>query len=108
MKKDIDQSIRNSLQRTYINFKAWARDNDIYHKLVPLNPKIYGFVYYSSFQNYFIIINQNLNLELQKEVFCHEVEHIMNDMPETGYIIGLNMQYNKMEKGKHKTCKNLL
>ena len=89
---------RTALQRTYINYQAWARENNIYYNSLSLKPKIYGFVYLSSFDNYFIIINKNLTNELQKEVFCHEVEHIIYDMPKKGYIIGLNMQYSSLEK----------
>ena len=89
---------RTALQRTYINYQTWARDNNIYHNLLSLKPKIYGFVYLSSFGNYYIIINKNITKELQKEVFCHEVEHIIYDMPNQGYIIGLDMQYSSLEK----------
>ena len=45
-----------------------------------------------------MIINQNLTLELQKKVYLHEVKHIIYDMPEAGYVIGMNMQYSQMEK----------
>lgn len=89
---------RTALQQTYINYIDWARDNNIYQKILPLNPGIYGFVYLSSFQNYYVIINSNITLELQKEVFCHEVEHIMYDMPEMGYVIRIDMQYSKIER----------
>ena len=89
---------RTALQRTYINYQEWARDNNIFHTFIPLNPAIYGFVYLSSTHKYFIIINKNLTLELQKEVFMHEAEHIMYDMPEIGYFIGVDMQYSQMEK----------
>jgi Zn-dependent peptidase ImmA (M78 family) len=94
----IERKKRTALQRTYINYQEWARDNNIYQTIIPLNPVIYGFVYLSSTHKYFIIINKNLTLELQKEVFMHEVEHIMYDMPEIGYFIGVDMQYSKMEK----------
>jgi len=39
--------------------------------------------------------------EWGKEVFCHVVEHIINDMPKKGYIIGIDMQYSDMEKDKN-------
>lgn len=93
-----DRKKRTALQRTYINYQEWARENNIFHTFVPLKPSIYGFVYHSSTHKYFIIINTNLTLELQKEVFLHEVEHIMYDMPEIGYFIGVDMQYSSMEK----------
>jgi Zn-dependent peptidase ImmA (M78 family) len=93
-----DKKIRTALQRTYVNYQEWARENSIFHTFSPLNPEVYGFVYLSSFHKYFIIINKNLTKELQKEVFLHEVEHIIYDMPELGYIIGLDMQHSSIEK----------
>lgn len=94
----INKSLRTSLQRTYISLQEWARDNNIYHSFIKLVSGVYGFVYRSSFGNYYIIINKNLTKEMQREVFCHEVEHIMYDLPEQGYIIGLDMQYTTIEK----------
>lgn len=93
-----NKKVRTALQRTYINYQEWARENSIFHTFLPLNPEVYGFVYLSSTHKYFIIINKNLTLELQKEVYLHEVEHIMYDMPEAGYVIGMDMQYSQMEK----------
>ena len=98
----LNKKIRTSIQRTYINFQEWARENNIFHQFVKLESEIYGFVYRSSGGNYYIIINKNLTRELQKEVFLHEVEHIIHDMPEVGYIIGLDMQYSPMEKRANK------
>lgn len=86
-----------ALQRTYISFQAWASEQGIYSTVYPLNAGIWGFVYKSKYSEYLIIIDSHLNNELQKEVFCHEVEHIMYDMPEEGYIIGMDMQYTIME-----------
>lgn len=99
---------RTALQRTYINYQEWARSNNIYQGFVPLSPEVYGFVYLSSYTNYFIVINQNLTLELQKEVYLHEVEHIMYDMPEDGYVIGLDMQYSQMEKAANNFVKEVI
>lgn len=99
---------RTALQRTYINYQEWARSNNIYQSFIPLSPEVYGFVYLSSYANYFIIINQNLTLELQKEVYLHEVEHIMYDMPEDGYVIGLDMQYSQMEKAADNFVKEII
>ncbi|MDI3548178.1 MAG: hypothetical protein PWR10_1830 [Halanaerobiales bacterium] len=94
----INKSLRTSLQRAYISYQELARANNIYHSFVKLISSVYGFVYRSSFGNYYIIINKNLTKEMQREVFCHEVEHIMYDLPEQGYIIGLDMQYTYVEK----------
>ena len=93
-----DKSLQTSMQRTYISYQEWARSNNIYHTLISLVSEVYGFVYLSSFGYYYIIINENITKELQKEVFCHEVEHILYDMPNIPYIIGMDMQYSQIEK----------
>ena len=100
-----DKKIRTALQRTYINYQEWARENNIFHTFLPLSPEVYGFVYLSSTQKYFVIINDSLTSELQKEVFLHEVEHIVYDMPELGYVIGLNMQHSSIEKNADQFAK---
>ena len=99
---------RTALQRTYINHQEWARENNIYHTFIPLNPKIYGFVYLSTTHKYFVIINKNITLELQKEVFMHEVEHIMYDMPEIGYFIGVDMQYCEIENKANQFARKMV
>lgn len=97
-----DKKIRTSLQRTYINYVEWARANNINSVIYQLNSELWGFVYRSRFEEYLIVINSILSFEMQKEVFCHEVEHILYDMPKEGYIIGLDMQYSPMEKQTNK------
>lgn len=57
-----------------------------------------GFVYLSRRGNYHLMLNGNVNYETQCHVFIHEVKHIVNDMPKTGYIIGLDMQHTYMEQ----------
>lgn len=93
-----DKRVLDSLQKTYINFQEWGKENNIYHKFLKLREGLWGFVYLSSNHNYHIIIDKNLTKEMQKEVYCHEVEHIINDMPNKCYIIGIDMQYSDMEK----------
>ncbi|MFW6265032.1 MAG: hypothetical protein ACOC3B_02895, partial [Bacillota bacterium] len=100
-----DKSLRTSLQRIFINYQEWARSNNIYHQFVKLASSIYGFVYRSTQGNYYIIINKNLTLELQKEVYLHEVEHIIYDMPDVGYIVGMDMQHCKIEKKANEFAK---
>lgn len=92
-----EKNIRISLQRVYINYQELARSNNIHHTFIKLVSEVYGFVYCSSWKNYYIVINKNLTQELQKEVFIHEVGHIMYDMPDVGYIIGIDMQHSNME-----------
>lgn len=103
-----DKKIRTALQRTYINYQEWARENNIFYTFLPLNPEVYGFVYLSSTHKYFVIINKNITLELQKEVFCHEVEHILYDMPQQCYLIGLDMQHTKLEKKADELAKSMV
>jgi len=58
---------------------------------------ILGFVYLSRRQNYHLILNGNINYETQCHVFLHEIKHITEDIPNIGYIIGLDMQCTYME-----------
>ena len=45
---------------------------------------------------------------MQKEVFAHELIHIIHDLPEQGYIIGVDMQYSIVEKEAGDFAKNIL
>jgi len=44
-----------------------------------------------------LALNGNINYETQCRVFLHEIKHIVNDLPNTGYIIGLDMQHEHFE-----------
>lgn len=99
--------IRSGLQRTYINLRAWAEQYNIYHKLVGFDEGIYGFVYLSGKGTYYVIIDKNLTIEMQKEVFCHEVKHIMYDLPQKSYIVGLDMQHTTIENETHNVTETL-
>lgn len=57
-----------------------------------------GFVYLSRRGNYHLILNGEVNYKTQCKTFVHEIKHIANDMPQLGYIIGLDMQYTYMEQ----------
>lgn len=63
-----------------------------------MTANVYGFVYVSKKGNYHIILNGNINYETQCKVFIHEVKHIVKDLPEMDYIIGLNMQHERFER----------
>ncbi|SHN87993.1 hypothetical protein [Desulfitobacterium chlororespirans] len=63
-----------------------------------LDADIAGFVYKSRKNIYHIVINNNLNWRAQTEVFLHELSHIKDDLPETGYIIGLDMRHHHVEE----------
>lgn len=58
---------------------------------------IHGFVYVSKRENYHIILNGNIGYEAQCRTFAHEVKHIIKDLPQVSYIIGLDMQHIEME-----------
>lgn len=51
-----------------------------------------GFTYLSRKGHYHLILNGNINYETQCRTFVHEIKHICSDMPNIGYIIGLDMQ----------------
>lgn len=103
----VDKKQRTALQRTYIDFRAWAKANNIYSKIFPLNFELWGFVYKSKYDDYLIVINNHLTNEMQKEVFCHEVEHILYDMPKQCYLVGIDMQHTKLEKKADKFAKSM-
>lgn len=68
---------------------------------------VLGFVYLSRRGNYHLILNGSINYKTQCKVFIHEVKHIVYDMPDKGYMIGLDMQYSYMERSADKVANNL-
>lgn len=62
---------------------------------------IKGFVYVSSRDNYFIIMNGNLSYKEQCITLVHEIKHIIEDIPTTTYYIGINGQHNELEEDGH-------
>ncbi|MDF2884422.1 MAG: hypothetical protein K0R54_4989 [Clostridiaceae bacterium] len=68
---------------------------------------VLGFVYLSRRSNYHLILNGDVNYETQCKVFIHEVKHIVYDMPNMGYMIGLDMQYTYMEHSADTVAENL-
>jgi hypothetical protein len=63
-----------------------------------LPSSILGFVYLSRRGNYHLILNGEVNYKTQCKTFIHEIKHIANDMPNMGYMIGLDMEHTSMEK----------
>lgn len=59
---------------------------------------VLGFVYLSRRGNYHLILNGDVNYSTQCKVFIHEVKHITEDIPNMGYIIGLDMQHTYVEQ----------
>jgi len=75
-----------------------ARENDIYPSFVKFPMEVWGVLYKCSHGHYHIGINKNLTAEMQKKVLLHEIKHIKEDLPNSPYIIGLNMQHTEIEQ----------
>jgi hypothetical protein len=73
------------------------RAYDIYPHYADLEPDVAAFVYRSRKDRFYIIVNRHLSLETQKEVFFHELCHIIEDMPRVGYVLGLDMYREPLE-----------
>lgn len=64
---------------------------------VRIGEGVTGFVYQSKRGRYHIFISEDLSPKAQKMVFLHELYHILNDLPNMGYIIGIDMQREEFE-----------
>ncbi|HOJ48263.1 MAG TPA: hypothetical protein PLD48_05250 [Bacillota bacterium] len=73
-----------------------------------ISSKIYGFTYVSSKNNFYIILNGNISYETQCKVLIHELAHILNDIPKQSYYIGLDMQYEYIEKEADKVAESFI
>ncbi|MEQ2129932.1 hypothetical protein QTP99_08025 [Caldanaerobacter subterraneus KAk] len=67
------------------------------HIVFNLPSTVLGFTYVSRKGNYHLLLNGNINYRTQVKTFLHEIQHILNDMPRCGYIIGLNMEHLELE-----------
>ncbi len=63
---------------------------NIFPRHVGLPASIAAFVYRSRKDRFHIIINCHLSLDVQREVFLHELCHIIEDMPHEGYTVGID------------------
>ncbi|MCL6479738.1 MAG: hypothetical protein K6T65_15285 [Peptococcaceae bacterium] len=70
---------------------------DIFPRLADLSMDVAAFVYRSRKDRFHIIINRHLSWKARQEVLFHELRHIIEDMPRTGYILGLDMKRHEME-----------
>ncbi|MCL6448755.1 MAG: hypothetical protein K6U04_11490 [Armatimonadetes bacterium] len=70
---------------------------DIHTHLADLEPDAAAFVYRSRKNRYHIVVNQWLAQETQEAVFFHELYHIIEDMPQRSYVLGLDMQREEFE-----------
>lgn len=71
---------------------------DILSHEVPLGGEVAAFVYCSRMGYYHIFINQLFSSETKKEVFFHELYHIIEDMPRLSYVLGLDTQREEFEE----------
>ncbi len=72
--------------------------HDIYHHEIPIHASVAAFVYQSRKGKYHIFVNTYLSPEARQEVFLHELYHVVEDMPNEGYILGFDMYRNPIEK----------
>lgn len=96
--KLLHHQLLRSLKDENIPFHQVMNAFDIKTTIANLPSEVYGFVYVSRKGYYHIVLNGNINAETQYKVFCHEVKHILEDLPKMGYIVGLNMQREEFEK----------
>lgn len=92
-----DRLLRYLLCET-ISLDEIMRAYDIYHHEVPISTSVAAFVYCSRKGRYHIFINTHLSPEARREVFLHELYHVIEDMPKAGYILGVDMYRKPMEK----------
>lgn len=81
---------------------------NIYPILYKLKPEILGFVYRSKKGNYHIVVSCRLDKQKQREVFLHEIKHIIFDFPRKPYIVGLDMQRTKIEMKADRVAEALM
>jgi Zn-dependent peptidase ImmA (M78 family) len=72
--------------------------HDIYCQEIKMHGAVMAFVYHSSQGKYYITVNKSLSPESKEIVFFHELRHIIEDMPSLGYVVGLDMLRNPIEK----------
>lgn len=74
------------------------RAHDIRQHMDALESDVAAFVYRSGKDRIYIVINQNMSLEVQQEVFLHELCHVIEDIPRIGYVLGLDGYRSPLEK----------
>ncbi|HOK68920.1 MAG TPA: hypothetical protein PKV51_05275 [Bacillota bacterium] len=94
----LDKPLLKGLLEGNIPFYELMNSYGIKVIIANLCTKIYGFTYVSNHNNIYIILNGNISYETQCKVLIHELKHIINDIPKQSYYIGLDMQYEYIEK----------
>lgn len=67
-------------------------------RLIRLPYSIFGMLYWSRKHRYYIYINDRLCYQQQYRVLIHELKHIECDMARNSYIVGVDMQFHKIER----------
>lgn len=73
------------------------RTKTLMYHIVPLGHGLAGFVYRSRRGRYHIFISSGLNQEAQRRVFFHEAWHVIVDMPQQPFVVGVDMQGTRCE-----------
>ena len=84
------------------------RDRNIYPTYIRLSLEVWGILFYNSYGEYHIGINNRLSDNIQLEVLEHELRHIENDLPRYHRIIGVDMQYTNLEKEDYDSPSELI
>jgi len=72
--------------------------HDIYTTLCDLGPDLLGMVYRSGRLRYHIVVNSWLEPEERTQVWLHELKHVLVDMPQHSYLVGVDMLEEKAER----------
>lgn len=90
-----------------MNFSDVMAAYDITIYLANLSNRLNGYVYADPSGAYLVVVNKNFNVKTQQKIFLHEMVHIAIDLPDTSYIIGLDMQYTEVELRADKIAENV-
>jgi hypothetical protein len=71
--------------------------HDIIPHMVPLGQGVSAFVYRSRKGYVHIFVNSSLSDVRKIDTLCHEVKHVIEDMPDMGRVVGLDMHHQPFE-----------
>jgi|GEM_PF-6911013 len=82
-----------------------SREYGIKPRLEKLPRNVWGITYQSSRDRYYILIDKNLTRETQQKILCHELYHIMTDLHELDYYLGIDMHLHQIERDAEEVAK---
>ena len=91
-------AVIRSLLDGSVPFDEVMRTYNIHTCECELSPEILAMVYRCRQGHYHIITSPSLSPEGKKQVLFHELKHIIEDMPKLGYIVGVDNQYEIIER----------